>query len=153
MSPWGIFLSVSGVVLAISAFVGGVYTLIKHARDIKNWFKNFFRTHGVRGEVHRLEATISELSENIEALQSVAKTNTARLLNVSNELDANTRLTLKLELKSLFRNHPEEILVIEKTWQKYHDLGGDSYIDDMYEVWKKKYVDPKLEAKFKKEND
>lgn len=76
------------------------------------------------------------VKDELETMQKSIKENTEVLRSIKEELDANTRLTLKLELKSLFLNHPDEAKVIELTMDKYRSLHGDSYIDTLYEVWK-----------------
>lgn len=93
---------------------------------------------------HGAGEDMKQLTEAVHALQELAARNTQRLANIQTELDANTRLTLKLELKSLFRNHPECVQVIELTMNKYKSLGGDSYIDTLYDEWKEAYEKPKM---------
>lgn len=99
---------------------------------------------------HGISEEIIELTETVKALKETATKNTQFLYNIKNELDANTRLTLKLELKSLFRNHPECSQVIELTMEKYKSLGGDSYIDTLYDEWKETYEKPKMRKTLKK---
>lgn len=150
MSAWDIFLIIAAGVGAVSAFIGAVVAIVKYGHSWAKGIHKFMQGHGVRANVNELRNSVIILNETIEGLQKLAKRNTERLCNITEELDANTRLTLKLELKSLFRNHPTEILVIKNTWKKYHDLGGDSYIDDMYEEWKEQYEKPYLAKTLKK---
>lgn len=93
---------------------------------------------------HGASDEIADLTTAVQQLQKTAASNTQRLAAIQAELDANTRLTLKLELKSLFRNHPECSQVIELTMNKYKSLGGDSYIDTLYDEWKDAYEKPKM---------
>lgn len=150
MAAWEVFLIVAGVVGTISAFIGAVVAIVKYGQSWLKGIRSFLRHHGVRADVGELRESVLVLNQTIEGLQKLAARNTERLCNITEELDANTRLTLKLELKSLYRNHPEEILVIQRTWQKYHDLHGDSYIDDMHEAWQEQYEKPYLAKTLKK---
>lgn len=146
MEAWDIFKTIAAAVGVIAGVIGSGAAIYKFITDWRKRIANFIRTHGVRGEVHKLEASIASLEECVDDLMEIAKTNTAKLNKMGDELDANTRLTLKLELKSLFRNHPECTQVIEKTIEKYHSIGGDSYIDTLYEEWKESYEKPKMRA-------
>lgn len=144
MDGWEIFKIVAAAIGIIAGAIGSVGVIYKFVTDWGKRIANFIRSHGARGDIRRLEGTITELSDALHALQETATRNTSRLANMADELDANTRLTLKLELKSLFRNHPECTQVIENTMKKYRDLGGDSYIDTLYEEWKENYEKPKM---------
>lgn len=99
---------------------------------------------------HGIEEEMAKLTQTIIDLQETATRNTERLKAIQSELDANTVLTLKLELKTLFRYRPEEAKVIESTMTKYKSLGGDSYIDTLYEEWKEEYELPKFRKDLKK---
>lgn len=87
------------------------------------------------------------LGGELEQLRAIIAANTDTLTNIKRELDSNTRVTLKLELKSLFRDHPHEISVINATMAKYKSLDGDSYIDDLYVEWKDAYELPVIKKK------
>lgn len=130
MEWWQIVITAGSVIAAL----GGITAFL--AKWGKKAAKQVVK-HGVTDE-------IVQLADAVHDLQALAAKNTQRLAAIQSELDANTRLTLKLELKSLFRNHPECSQVIELTMNKYKSLGGDSYIDTLYEEWKEAYEKPKL---------
>lgn len=123
MAWWQILITVGSVLTA-----GGI--IYKFITDWGGKLVQKMAKYGVKDELYRL--------------QKMANENTALLKAIKSELDSNTRLTLKLELKSLFRNHPECVQVIELTMEKYKSLGGDSYIDTLYEEWKDTFERPKM---------
>lgn len=127
---WQLFKEIAqgvGVVVALGGSIGVIYKFIT---DWGGKIVKGLTRFGVQSEIARLEQVINS--------------NTALLQHIKEELDANTRLTLKLELKSLFKNHPECSQVIELTMEKYKSLGGDSYIDTLYDEWKEAYEKPKV---------
>lgn len=136
MEWWQILITVGSVCTAIGTIIA----------SLTKWGKKAAQQIVKQGTSKQM----TELTEAVHALQELAAKNTQRLANIKSELDANTRLTLKLELKSLFRNHPECTQVIELTMDKYKSLGGDSYIDTLYDEWKEEYEKPKMRKVLKK---
>lgn len=124
MAWWQVLITVGSVLTALGIIVG-VFN-----KWAGRFAKTVVRKYGVAKELKELAGVVDEMSKNVKIIKD--------------ELDANTRLTLKLELKSLFINHPECTQVIELTMAKYRSLGGDSYIDTLYEEWKEKYEKPIL---------
>lgn len=126
MEWYSIVITVGSVITAS----GVIYALIN--KIVKKASKKIVDT-GIGIELNELRTSIDSLAGTVN--------------NIKNELDANTRVTLKLELKSLFKNHPHEIGVINMTMDKYKSLHGDSYIDDLYEEWKEEYELPVIQKK------
>lgn len=89
----------------------------------------------------QIEAT-NKMSEAVAALSQ-------KLDVIHNDLCENTKLTLKQELKDLFRNHPERIDSIEDSFNQYRSLHGNSYIEELYNEWKENYLNKIAEDEVK----
>lgn len=92
----------------------------------------------------------AESKATLDALNALADKMDLIHKDLSTSLAENTKITLKLELKELFRNHPERIDAIESTYKAYRDLHGNTYIKDMYEAWEEKYLNKVAEKEVNK---
>jgi hypothetical protein len=64
----------------------------------------------------------------------------------------NIKLQIKrLELLNLIHHSPDKKKQIERVYVEYKDLGGNSYIDDVYDEWEKQGKGKKAKAKVKAE--
>lgn len=69
--------------------------------------------------------------------------------SLAEALNTNTMMTLRLEIKDLIRNSPEQRRAIEAAIQDYHDVHGDSYVDAMYDEWKEEYLKQQAKKELK----
>lgn len=88
-----------------------------------------------------LQMTGEDLAKNpsMQAGHNARQEIISRLDKIQEVLQDDMRTTLKLELKSLYKDYPERVDVIESTYKKYHDIGGNSYITGLHEAWRDKY--------------
>lgn len=87
-----------------------------------------WKTHEDYSE--QLMSSLAALGDKLDSIHN----------DLSTGLNENTKLTLKLELTELFRDHPERIDAIETAFKQYTDLGGNSYVKELYEEWEGNYL-------------
>lgn len=139
---WQLILTIASILTAIGVIYGFV----------KKWGKAIAKLIVQFGLRQLSEADIQEnphMKGHYDLLLSLQTEIRDQMALLAKELQDNTKLTLKLELKELFRNYPEKVDTIEETMKEYHAVHGNSYIDAMYEDWKKTYVQGMID----KEND
>lgn len=83
---------------------------------------------------------ITSLGEKLDVLHQ----------DLRKSIDEDTKLILKLELKDLFLNHPERIDAIENAYGHYHNLHGNSYIEELHEEWRENYLSKAVEKEVNK---
>lgn len=90
-----------------------------------------------------------ERNENFKTVlenQTNIATSVGRLAQA---LELNTMMTLRLEIKDLIRNSPEQRRAIEAAIIDYHNIHGDSYVDAMYEEWKEEFLKKQAKKEIK----
>ncbi|MBR4419678.1 MAG: hypothetical protein IKT32_02245 [Clostridia bacterium] len=66
-------------------------------------------------------------------------THTRRTLDTILENQKNMQLDiLRMKFLQLVQHNPNERAIISSVFDEYKKLGGDSWVDDMYETWLKK---------------
>lgn len=95
----------------------------------------------------RKHATIeSRLGDKIDGgFERVSK----EIAELDSKISLNRRDIVKLELLSTIRNTPELVEVIERLYNDYAELGGNSYICDIYSAWREEYAMKVLKARIR----
>jgi hypothetical protein len=64
-------------------------------------------------------------------------------------LDEIRRWVKRLELLEAIHHTPEAVQVIHQIYKEYKDVGGNSYVDEIYETWDEKHGRKVIEERIK----
>ncbi len=73
-----------------------------------------------------------------------------RIQNVEDTVSTNRRNIIKMELLSLIRNEPQRAESIENLFTDYRNLGGNSYVCEIVEVWREIHEKNVIKERIKK---
>ena len=119
---------ISGVVALLCGLIGGVITLIKHAKNgLKELLKSEFQ--GVNDQIEDIKKDLNEVRE----------------IGITN-----TRNGIRNEILLMVNSQPEKVDEIERTFERYKEVGGNGYIDGLIEAWREEYEKDLIKARLKR---
>lgn len=62
----------------------------------------------------------------------------------------NTRNGIRNEILLMVNSQPEKIDEIERAFEKYKEVGGNGYIDNLIQAWREEYEDKIIKDRLKK---
>jgi hypothetical protein len=119
---------ISGIVALLCGLIGGVITLIKHAKNgLRELLKSEFQ--GVNNQIAEVKEDISEVREIGQNNAKNGKRN---------------------EILLMINTQPEKVDEIERAFEDYKALGGNGYIDSLIEAWREEYEKDLIKERLKR---
>lgn len=121
---------ISGIVALLCGLIGGVITLIKHAKNgLRELLKSEFQ--GVNDQIAEVKEDISEIREIGHNNAKNGKRN---------------------EILLMINTQPEKVDEIERSFEDYKALGGNGYIDSLIEAWREEYGKKMIKSRLKRKD-
>lgn len=134
------------VVISVAATLTAVGTIIGFAKTYGGPLVAKLVRYGI-SKMNEEDINHNEYFKKVISNQGDIAESVKRLAEA---LELNTVMTLRLEIKDLIRNSPEQRRAIEAALGDYHAVHGDSYVDAMYDEWKEEYLKVQAKQELKK---
>ena len=121
---------ISGIVALLCGLIGGVITLIKHA---KNGLKELLKS-----EFQGVNEQIAEVKEDISEVREIGQNN--------------AKNGKRNEILLMINTQPEKVDEIERAFEDYKALGGNGYIDSLIEAWREEYEKDLIKERLKRKD-
>lgn len=130
----GVKLELELIILKIAGILSAIGVIWKFGLPIFQRIKKRFNS----------QARLEKMIEN-----GFNETN-RRIQNVEDTVSTNRRNIIKMELLSLIRNEPQRAESIENLFTDYRNLGGNSYVCEIVEVWREIHERNVIKERIKK---
>lgn len=119
----------------IVATVGGISGLIV---GLKLLWQNAKKVLSIslQEQFEKVDKRLDCLEQKIEKVEEIGTTN--------------TRNGIRNEILLMVNSQPEKIDEIERAFERYKEVGGNGYIDNLIQAWREEYEDKIIKDRLKK---
>ncbi|MDR2841103.1 MAG: hypothetical protein LBV75_07570 [Paludibacter sp.] len=133
------FLSSINNVWAFAAFV-----IIYFSTEILKWHKKKQITakkserfqHDIEKKIARLETACKDILPAGSLMMGDEIRDNFK--NLNERMDKNDVVTQRLQVLNLIQHTPLEVRIISKEYDKYKEMSGNSYLDEVFATWQQK---------------
>ncbi len=119
---------IGGIVAFLGGLIGGVITLVRYAKSgLKGMLKEEFQ--GVNTQIAEIKEDVKEVRE----------------IGISN-----TRNGIRNEILIMINTQPEKVDEIERAFERYKEVGGNGYIDNLVQAWREEYEEKIIKERIKR---
>lgn len=119
---------IGGIVAFLGGLIGGFITLVKYA---KNGLKGMLKE-----EFQGVNTQIAEIKEDVKEVREIGI--------------SNTRNGIRNEILIMINTQPEKVDEIERAFERYKEVGGNGYIDNLVQAWREEYEEKIIKERIKR---
>lgn len=113
----------------LSGLIVGLKILWQNARKVLS--------ASLQEQFEKIDGRLDCLEHKIEKVEEIGITN--------------TRNGVRNEILIMINTQPEKVDEIERSFERYKELGGNGYIDNLIQAWREEYEDKIIKDRLKKE--